>query len=610
MLCPAARASSILPSKTAETGYMSRRLMKSLEDLSARYDGTVRDSGGGVVQVKFGDDGLDPVDMEGSGGKPVDFERAFMHAANVTWDNWEKGLTAMEIERVLSEELEDQRKKLIRKRADGTRLGYYDTSDAGVDQLESHRAFLAEIEDFINTRTKEIVSNQKRLPGSEEKIFKLTRSALDLFLALCLRKFEKSKVEAGHAVGAVGAQSIGEPGTQMTLKTFHFAGVAGMSITQGVPRIKEIINASKSISTPIIACGLDSPYEAIAARMAKAGIQKTYLRDIAAYVEDCWAVDACYINMRVDWQQVERLGLRIGLGDVATAIQETKGMKTLGIVVTPYGRSHIRIDVDPAGESGKGGKKKGPKKAVERGNEMVFETLQALKRRLPSVVIRGYPEAQRAVMQKDDKPDHTGKEPISVMVEGYGLKQCMTTPGVDGTRTKTNSVMEMKAVLGIEAARSSIIEEVSKVMASMDIDPRHMQLLADVMTYKGDVLGITRFGLAKMRDSVLQLASFEKTPDHLFEAAVQMKRDEIRGVSENIIMGQSVGLGTGAMRVFRPLGVEGMDAGGGSRPDVGGVTVEWRKGARDRKERLKALRSELAGTKPEGGLPGFVPPWE
>ena len=130
----------------------------------------------------------------------------------------------------------------------------------------------------------------------------------------------------------------------------------------------------------------------------------------------------------------------------------------------------------------------------------------------------------------------------------------MTTPGVNGLATKTNSVMEMRDVLGIEAARKTIIDEISVVMGDMDIDPRHMQLLADVMTYKGEVLGITRFGLSKMRDSVLQLASFEKTPDHLFEAAWHMKRDKIEGVSECIIMGQSMSQGTGAFKVVRRLG--------------------------------------------------------
>jgi DNA-directed RNA polymerase III subunit RPC1 len=117
----------------------------------------------------------------------------------------------------------------------------------------------------------------------------------------------------------------------------------------------------------------------------------------------------------------------------------------------------------------------------------------------------------------------------------------------------SNHVMEVRTVLGIEAARATIVREISAVMGNMDIDPRHMALLADVMTFKGDVYGITRFGLQKTRDSVLQLASFEKTPDHLFEAAARGKTDTIDGVSESIIMGQSMKLGTGALQVVRPL---------------------------------------------------------
>jgi DNA-directed RNA polymerase III subunit RPC1 len=131
----------------------------------------------------------------------------------------------------------------------------------------------------------------------------------------------------------------------------------------------------------------------------------------------------------------------------------------------------------------------------------------------------------------------------------------MTTEGVIGTQTTSNSVMECREVLGIEAARTTIAKEIGLVMGEMGIDPRHMQLLADVMTYKGEVLGITRFGLSKMRDSVLQLASFEKTPDHLFEAAAGMKSDKIEGVSECIIMGQTMGIGTGAFQVIRRLGL-------------------------------------------------------
>ncbi|KAK3109807.1 DNA-directed RNA polymerase III subunit C1 (rpo31) [Teratosphaeriaceae sp. CCFEE 6253] len=557
--------------KTAETGYMSRRLMKSLEDLSARYDLTVRNSSEGVVQMRFGDDGLDPVDMEGS-AKPVNFERTFMHAVTTTWDNTERGLVEEEVEEIVEETLGVERKKLVRFADNGTQLPFRDDTDEGVDQLESVRDFLDTVQDFIAMKTRAIIGSQSRYTTTDDGrpgIFKLSARALHAFLTLCLRKFEKSKVEAGHAVGAVGAQSIGEPGTQMTLKTFHFAGVAGMSITQGVPRIKEIINASKNISTPVITCALDSQYEEIAGKFAKAVIQKTYLRDIVSYVEDVWYVDGCYLNMRVDWKTVEGLGLRTTIRDIAAAIERHKGFKTLHVNARVVGNAHIRVTCDRPEVMDAKGKRRGAtaasraKAALVDGTESMtdnlFMTMQQLKRRLPGVVIQGYPDAHRAILKKDDAPDATGRERIAVFVEGYGLKLCMTTPGIAGTRTRTNSVMETRDVLGIEAARTTIIAEIGAVMGGMDIDPRHMQLLADVMTYKGEVLGITRFGMAKMRDSVLQLASFEKTPDHLFEAAVKGKTDGIEGVSECIIMGQSVRIGTGGMSVYRPLGMEGGD---------------------------------------------------
>jgi len=124
-------------------------------------------------------------------------------------------------------------------------------------------------------------------------------------------------------------------------------------------------------------------------------------------------------------------------------------------------------------------------------------------------------------------------------VEGYGLQKCMVTEGIVGEQTSSNHVIEVAQVLGIEAARRTIINEIQYTMQShdMSIDPRHVMLLGDVMTYKGEVLGITRFGVAKMKDSVLMLASFEKTTDHLFDASAFGKNDNIAGVSESIIMG-------------------------------------------------------------------------
>ncbi|KAF2186274.1 DNA-directed RNA polymerase III subunit RPC1 [Zopfia rhizophila CBS 207.26] len=560
--------------KTAETGYMSRRLMKSLEDLSAQYDDTVRNSSGGIVQFQYGDDNLDPVDMEGK-AKPVHFDRTFSHAVTSTWDNSEPSLTPDEVRSITLARLNSERNKYTRYKLDGmTELDYNDNSDNGIDQKESIRDFLDTVQVFIYKKANKLETTlahlgvsepskkrKRRTPQDVEKysladgIAKISASALDAFIFLCLTKYHRSKVQPGHAVGAIGAQSIGEPGTQMTLKTFHFAGVAGMSITQGVPRIKEIINASNTISTPVIQCELENKYSDEAARIVKARIEKTYLKDIISYVEDVWHPQGAYVNMRINWDIIHKLHVDITGQDIADAIASTKALKwgKAGPKIS-IGHNSIRVHVqDPSHQKRKPTKTKTEKK--------FFERVQQVKQLVPDVVVKGFPECQRAIIKKSDSKNKEGKYEIQLLVEGYGLKNCMTTPGINPTLTASNSVLEVRDVLGIEAARATIVSEISAVMGNMDIDPRHMQLLADVMTFKGDVLGITRFGLAKMRDSVLQLASFEKTPDHLFEAASKGKVDRVEGVSECIIMGKSVSLGTGAFGVVRRLGLGGGEVG-------------------------------------------------
>ncbi|KAF1358528.1 beta and beta-prime subunits of DNA dependent RNA-polymerase [Lizonia empirigonia] len=555
--------------KTAETGYMSRRLMKSLEDLSASYDETVRNSSGTVVQFQYGDDNLDPVDMEGK-AKPVHFDRTFSHAVTSTWNNDEPTLVPKEIREHVHARMNTERNKYPRYALDGvTRLAFDDNSDSGIDQKESMRDFLDTVEDYVGKKATKLETTLLYLGVAEpsqsleklstevaekyslaDGIAKISQTALDTFIDLCLTKYHRSRVQPGHAVGAIGAQSIGEPGTQMTLKTFHFAGVAGMSITQGVPRIKEIINASSTISTPVITCELSNKISESAARIVKARVEKTFLRDIISYVEDVWHPSGAYIAMRIDWDTVNALFVDIQPHDIIHAIQKHKPLKwgKSGTNIR-ISSSLIRVEVaDPSAA------KKRPTKTARNQKEF-FERVQHVKALIPDVVIKGYADCQRAIIKKDTAPNKNGDYECQLLVEGYGFKDCMTTPGIEPYTTKSNHVMEVRDVLGIEAARSTIVREISSVMGNMDIDPRHMQLLADVMTFKGDVYGITRFGLQKTRDSVLQLASFEKTPDHLFEAAARGKIDSIDGVSECIIMGQSVKLGTGAMQVIRPLGL-------------------------------------------------------
>ena len=674
--------------KTAETGYMSRRLMKSLEDLSIGYDDFVRNSALNIVQFRYGGDQLDPVNMEGS-AVPVHFERTFAHVESSTFVMDTQGMTAKEIQACTQQLLARRRAATARKTVLGEDLP--DTLDISqsqneqfVDLMEGERTFLDTISQFVADKTKKIADIEKEkahlavakptgsskkgrigmdrarrsnrlthgaagplpTPSSTRNRFDLTSkisaATLQSFVRSCLDKYRAATVEPGHAVGAVGAQSIGEPGTQMTLKTFHFAGVAGMSLTQGVPRIKEIINASKEISTPIITCnlirqGADRSIPEQFGRIVKGRIEALYLEDIVEKIDIVWYKSFVgLLSVQISLQAISSLALDITVGTILACIKKHRTFKAKDIELYIQGEDRIIVQLD----EGSPLRRSSSTKANEGQVRDPFLRLQYLRRVLPSVHIAGYPQATRAVVTAQEDPNseeimaarrimaqHTNKKVLEqtimekykaggervtgtkrkrlqerssrrtkvkqdpaikveedeggdqvvaqkslspsfyamatpagklikmhkVMVEGYGLRYCMNTDGVDPYTTSTNSIMETMGILGVEAARTKIIKEMQEVTKDLGIDPRHMALLADVMTYKGEVLGITRFGLAKMRDSVLQLASFEKTADHVFDAGSTGKIDPIEGVSECVIVGKKMGVGTGIAEVVRNM---------------------------------------------------------
>jgi DNA-directed RNA polymerase III subunit RPC1 len=279
-------------------------------------------------------------------------------------------------------------------------------------------------------------------------------------------------------------------------------------------------------------------------------------------------MEGAEVELRIDRKLLSKLKLEIGIHDIKMAIYKTKILdlnwedirsEANKIVIKPADFTDNDHDLKKGAiaaeeDDGQGISAKPTKGRRKRRPQTHYQVVQELRRNLLNVVVKGYPETNRAIIRRKEAKSAKEKDEFELLVEGYGLKACMTTDGVDGLHTRTNSVMETAQVLGIEAARNVIEAEIQVVMESMDIDGHHIGLLACIMTLKGEVLGITRFGMVKMRDSVLQLASFEKTPDHLFEAATRMKSDPVAGVSESIIMGQQVKLGTGIAEVVRPLG--------------------------------------------------------
>jgi len=330
----------------------------------------------------------------------------------------------------------------------------------------------------------------------------------------------------------------------MTLKTFHFAGIASMNVTLGVPRIKEIINAAKVISTPMITVELEKPLDEVVARIVKGRIEKTTLGEITSIIEEAWTGGGAFIEVHVDMATIAKLQLEITLDSIKTSLILAPKLKIRESDVTiNTKKARVKVYVNDTEKDKFDG---------------VYERLKFLKRALPSVQVKGLVEVNRSVIahpekKKNDPPQR--KDEFQLLVNGYGLQEVMGTEGVNGYLTHTNHVMETCKVLGIEAARQTIYNEIQHTMGShgMVIDPRHVMLLGDVMTYKGEVLGITRFGVQKMKDSVLMLASFEKTTDHLFDASLFSKVDEIEGVSECIIMGTPApGCGTSIANIVTP----------------------------------------------------------
>ncbi|TEB29579.1 DNA-directed RNA polymerase III largest subunit [Coprinellus micaceus] len=524
--------------KTAETGYMQRRLMKALEDLTTQYDLSVRNSTGGVVQFQYGDDGLDPACLEGD-AQPLDMDRSWRHSQAIS-NRKTPGLLPYEIIKIVETEVESPR--FVKACSEAYRIAVKDYIVGKIVKrlasIRDHHGMFEAIEhdDEYGDEVDFSLGASKASVAALDNKCKVTEDQLRIFLDLCWVRYVKARIEPGSTVGAVGAQSIGEPGTQMTLKTFHFAGVASMNVTLGVPRIKEIINAAKAISTPIISCKLVTPDSEPSARIVKGRLEKTLLGEISSVFEEAWAPQYTYIGIMIDTDAIRKLQLELTLDDIKWAIVAAKKLKIKqeSITVIPR-KNRLRIYID---------------------GEDKFYRLRELRRSLADVVVKGLPTIQRAVINIKDKDDWRGKKnDKELLVEGYGLQKCMITEGVVGELTTSNHIIEVAQVLGIEAARQTIINEIQYTMKShdMNIDPRHVMLLGDVMSYKGEVLGITRFGVAKMKDSVLMLASFEKTTDHLFDASAYGKSDSISGVSESIIMGNPAAMcGTSMPALFSP----------------------------------------------------------
>jgi len=352
---------------------------------------------------------------------------------------------------------------------------------------------------------------------------RLTSAQLNRIIKEVEIAYDYSLVEPGEAVGAVAAQSIGEPGTQMTLKTFHFAGVAEFNVTLGLPRLIEIVDARRNPSTPTMNVFLEEKHrtdEKFAREVAQ-GIEQTRVERIAQSVEIDLAEGGIVVILDPDLMENK--------GATAELVAERLGTArpTLG-EVTQDGN---RIIVTPE---------------LKEGEEAVLMAkLQKTFDKVRNALIKGQDGIKRVLIKKE------GKE-LVLYTEGTNLKGVLRTQGVDTTRTTSNHIHEIAETLGVEAARQIIIDEAKSVLdeQGLDVDIRHIMLVADLMTATGEIRQIGRHGISGEQSSVLARAAFEVTVRHLIQASIIGEEDQLRGITENVILGQSIPLGTGSLDLF------------------------------------------------------------
>ena len=349
----------------------------------------------------------------------------------------------------------------------------------------------------------EIENVSQELKLDEEKKKKLIEEVKRVYL--------NSRFEPGEAIGILAAQSISEPATQLTMRTYHLAGAAGIKVTFGLPRLIEIFDAKKNLETPMMTIYLKKEYNTKenAEELAFKIVERRVI-DLAKFISIDMVENSIIIELddKRKLEKVERV-----IKDFVSKKANVKIRENL-IVVNPK-------------------------------EEVDFIALQKIKEDIGNIVVEGIPGITAAIIRKD------GDNWI-IQTVGSNLREVLKLEEVNECKTVSNDIYEVYEVFGIEAARNVIIKEAYKTMQEqgLDVDIRYLLLLADVMTWSGEISSIGRYGVAGAKASVLSRAAFEETIKHLIRASIRNEVDEFKGLFENVMVGQPAPVGTGMFELI------------------------------------------------------------
>ena len=604
--------------KTSETGYIQRKLIKAMEDLKVNYDLSVRNANGKIIQFMYGEDGYNYTKIEGQyldlldvGGIP--FKKLMQEHKFLDTDNFETFLEPEVIEqmknvpnyqKILDDYYEINIHNMRHKLINEIFTEYSDSSinyPIHLGRLISHTIGLFNIENddlsdlsplVVINRLKELESVLKR-PNMEEinllfkcliysylspkrliKKYRINSIAFEHIINMIQLKYKKVFISTSEMVGAIAAQSIGEPATQMTLNTFHLAGVGKPGLTRGVPRLKELLHISKNIKGPAITAYIKKPYcedinrtQEIANKFELTTLGDLVLSSSIYYdpldeetsIEEDNTFMSIYKKfneldpidksdkkmkwvLRFEFNRKELMNKNITMEDIYFQItSDRKDSNDISCFYSDDNASKIifRIRFNEEG-SGK--------------DDKDIQYLKNYEQNLLSLVIKGIDKINKVIPRRDDvhiefeDGEYVRKNPWLVDTIGTNLQEILSFDEVDTVNTFSNDIIEAYNIFGIDAAKQLLINEINEVLdaAGNYVNYRHVSLLCDFMTNKGHLVSIDRFGINRDIDlGPLAKCSFEETTEQIFKAAVFGEKDTLEGVSSNIMMGQLIPSGTG-----------------------------------------------------------------
>ena len=600
--------------KTADTGYIQRQLIKSMEDLTVQHDGTVRDANNNIVQYHYGEDGINPTKIETQSlpiGKlsqeeiKTQFGMVGVDWATVLKDGVIRDNDSELVTEYVNDLLFDQRMMVE---------GVFQSKS-----LDSGSVFapvnLARW--ILNTKTRfSLKANEKTdltpayvLDGIKRIITRthpyhkiwcallrfhlaphklivkerFTKEAFEMLMEIIVLTHMKSWVQPGDQVGIVAAQSIGEPATQMTLNTFHQAGVASKSaVTRGVPRLRELLKVTQNPKASSLTIALKPEYRTNKdkAREVVQDLELTVLRNITNKVAIYWdekdedtvieedksllkfyklfeeglmadeGIEEAWSKwvLRLELNSEEMFNRNISIQEVVTVIKNTWS-NDINVVYSDYNSDKLVMRIRLPN------KERQDKDTASQLDD--FTNLKKFQNKLlNSVVIRGLPGIKAVTFRNDKQLVESvdGKyeqvEQYVLDTDGSNFIKVMNHPAVDGTRLYSTNVWDVYEVLGIEATRAILYNEINGLFESVGVNYRHLCLLCDVMTRFGKLMSIDRYGINKNDIGTLAKASFEETEKILLKAALFGEVDPVTGVSANIMMGQPIRGGTAFSQVL------------------------------------------------------------